>query len=146
MHSSPALSIVFRPDLHVLIVRWLREISQHELQQGYLEALDAARHHGATCWLIDSRRRALSDERMADWLATSFLPTLSQHLGPSVRLACLVSATWPDTGGAPAPLAVLAQRQPLPAQDYHLRLFGDEGAAMHWLQNAHLAAATSEAL
>ncbi|UOQ77160.1 hypothetical protein MUN84_22385 [Hymenobacter sp. 5516J-16] len=145
MHPSPALSILFRPDLHVLIVRWLREISQHELQQGYQEALATARHHGARCWLVDSRRRALSDEQMADWLATSFLPTLSQDLGSVVYVACLVSATWQDTGGPAAPLVVLAQRQPLPAQGYHLQLFGDEGTAMQWLHRVCTPTVTNSA-
>jgi hypothetical protein len=134
-NSASFLQISFRPDLHLLIMRWLRDVTQTELQQGYLEAVQAARQHDATCWLVDSRRRVQSDEAMVRWLANDYLPTISAQLGHQpVRLACLVAATWQPAEAPATPLAVLAQQPHQPASSYHVQLFGDEGAAMQWLQ------------
>jgi len=129
------IQISFRPDLHLLIIRWLRDVTQAELQQGYKEALQAARQHNATCWLVDSRRRMQSDEAMVRWLANNYLPTLSPQLGNQIiRLACLVAATWQPAEAPATPLAVLAQQPHQSAYSYHVQLFGEEGTAMQWLQ------------
>lgn len=134
-NSASFLQISFRADLHLLIIRWLRDVTPPELQLGYSEALAAARQHGTPCWLVDSRRRAQSDEAMVQWLANTYLPTLSPALGhPLTRLACLVAATWQPVTTPATPLAVLAQQPPQTAQSYHVQLFSDEGAAVQWLQ------------
>ncbi|RSK41065.1 hypothetical protein [Hymenobacter perfusus] len=134
-NSASFLQISFRPDLHLLIMRWLRDVTQAELKQGYSEVLQAAQQHNATCWLVDSRRRVQSDEAMVQWLANDYLPTLSAQLGNQlIRLACLVAATWQPAEAPATPLAVLAQRPSQAAYSYHVQLFGDEGTAMQWLQ------------
>lgn len=141
MHSlPPAFTILFRSDLRVLVIRWLRDVTQQELQQGYLQALAEAQHYTASHWLVDSRRRVLADESMVHWLATSFLPTLPQRLPSPIQLACLVAATWQFNSISAPPLAELAQRPQL-HQGYQLNLFGDEGKAMQWLDHNRAATA-----
>lgn len=134
--DTTTLSIVFRPDLNLLIVRWLRDVSKTELREGYAEARQVAVQHQAYGWLIDSRRRSESDAEMVDWLANDYLPGLSPALNQQlVRLGCLVAATWQPSSAPVTPLAVLAHaNSPTTAQGYQVRLFGDEGTAMRWLQ------------
>ncbi|MFD2787273.1 hypothetical protein [Hymenobacter rubripertinctus] len=132
----PYISITFRADLTLLIVRWLRDVSQAELQQGYGQVLAIALEHQARHWLIDSRRRNQSDEAMVSWLAQEYLPGISARLqGQSVRLACLVAATWQPAAAGATPLAVLAKAPAQGSSHYHIQLFGDEGAAMQWLRD-----------
>ncbi|RFP64945.1 hypothetical protein D0N36_11435 [Hymenobacter lapidiphilus] len=136
--NTLALSITFRSDLDLLIVRWLRDVKRSELQEGYTQVLQAAIQHQATCWLIDSRRRVQPNAEMVDWLAQEFLPELSSALNNRpVYLACLVGATW-QPGKTPAtPLAVLAQSSSLASKnEYQVRLFSDEGIATSWLQQS----------
>ncbi|NVO84441.1 hypothetical protein [Hymenobacter terrestris] len=134
--NTSALSITFRSDLDLLIVRWLRDVKQSELQEGYAQVLQAAIQHQAAYWLVDSRRRFKSNPEMVDWLAHEYLPDLSPALdNRPIYLACLVGATW-QPGNAPAtPLAVLAQSSSLASKDeYKVQLFSDEGVANTWLQ------------
>ena len=133
--DTPYISITFRSDLALLIVRWLREVSQTELQQGYADACQAAADHQAGRWLVDSRRRAEPDAQMVDWLAQEYLPALKPavHNLP-IHLACLVASTWRPTNSPVTPLATLAQVPADLERDYQIRLFGDEGAAMSWLK------------
>ncbi|RPD45688.1 hypothetical protein DNI29_16145 [Hymenobacter sediminis] len=114
------------------MIRWLRDVTQQELQQGYLQALAEAQRYAASCWLVDARRRVLADESMVHWLASSYLPTLTQRLPSPIQLACLVAATWQFNSMPAPPLAELAQRPQL-HEGYQLSLFGDEGKAMQWL-------------
>ncbi|WP_019946645.1 hypothetical protein [Hymenobacter aerophilus] len=134
--DTPTISITYRSDLNLLIARWLRDVSQSELQQGYTQVLQVAIEHQVSGWLVDSRRRSQSSAEMVEWLAQEYLPELSPALNDRpVYLACLVAATW-QPGTAPAtPLAVLAQSSALAAQKgYKVQLFSDEGAATNWLQ------------
>ena len=136
--DTPSLTITFRSDLNLLIVRWLRDVSTSELQQGYTEVLQAAIRHQASGWLVDSRRRSQSSTEMVDWLSQEYLPELSPALNNRpVYLACLVAATW-QPGTAPAtPLAVLAQTSAMAIRkEYQVKLFSDEGAAASWLGQA----------
>lgn len=134
--NTPFLTITFRPDLGLLIVRWLRDVSHGEIQQGYAEALATARQHAATCWLVDSRRRTQSDAAIVEWLAQSYLPNLSSQLEHKpVFLACLVAATWQPTETPATPLAALAQTAAPTNSLYQVQLFSDEGNAMQWLQD-----------
>ena len=133
--DSPYISVTFRSDLTLLIVRWLRDVSQAELQQGYADVLALAVEHQARHWLVDSRRRTQSNEQMVTWLSEEYLPTISPQIRHQpIYLACLVAATWqPATAGA-TPLAVLAQAPFQASHRYQIQLFGDEGAAMQWLR------------
>lgn len=136
--DTSTISITYRSDLRLLIARWLRDVSQPELQQGYTQVLQAAVQHQASGWLLDSRRRSQSSAEMVEWLAQEYLPELSPALnGRPVYLACLVAATW-QPGTSPAtPLAVLAQSSARAAQKgYQVQLFSDEGAAASWLQQS----------
>jgi hypothetical protein len=135
MNSSLSfVTISYRSDLNQLIIRWLREVNQTELQEGYAVALAEAEQHGTTDWLVDSRRRTQSDAAMVAWLETEFLPSLHSHLHKPVRLACLVGATWTQASAEATPLAVLAMRNnQVPNHSYQVRLFSDEGMASLWL-------------
>ncbi|GAB3293049.1 STAS/SEC14 domain-containing protein [Hymenobacter tenuis] len=133
--STAPLTIAFRADLHVLIVRWLREVSTPELQQGYQAVLAAAQEHHVSHWLVDSRRRNQSNASMVEWLDQEFLPASSQQLKQTAHLACLTASSWQPAGTPATPLAELARRtSPSAGRGFVVQLFGDEGAAIKWLK------------
>ncbi|WBO84584.1 hypothetical protein [Hymenobacter yonginensis] len=117
----------FRPDLQILLGRWLRPISTAELQQSYEALLTAAVPPKCRFWLLDLRRRGISSEDDTLWTLETFLPLLAPRLGGRVYLAFLVS---------PGHLSAIDQESGAPMvtnAQCHVRLFTDEGLATAWL-------------
>lgn len=127
-------AIVYRPDLRLLVGRWLDDAPVPHLQADYAALLATAQEHHAGRWLLDVRRRDQLSPELSQWTTTTFLPFATTTLAPvPLRIAVLCS---------PARLAIyeadarqqeyltfgLAAERP-----YQLRLFRDEGTAMEWL-------------
>ncbi|UOQ80535.1 hypothetical protein [Hymenobacter sp. 5414T-23] len=85
------LTISYRPDLEVLVGRWMRQVSFSEMCQGYYLLLQAAERHQCRQWLIDVRRRYNTDREGAHWMVTEFLPTVAPRLGGRTHLAYLLA-------------------------------------------------------
>ncbi|WP_324674236.1 hypothetical protein [Hymenobacter sp. GOD-10R] len=84
--------LAYRPDLHVLFLRWTRPVSSAEHQEGYLAALTLARQMQVGHWLIDLRTRGLASAEDFQWVMVDFRLTLAATL-PEVdrRLAYFVT-------------------------------------------------------
>jgi hypothetical protein len=79
--------LTYRPDLHVLFLRWTRPVSSAEHQAGYQAALTLARQMQVGHWLIDLRTRGLASAEDFRWVLVDFrnelaaaLPTLDRRL------------------------------------------------------------------
>lgn len=85
------LNISYRPDLEVLVVRWMRPVTLPEVQAGYHLLLEAAITHQCQQWLLDVRRRFNTDREGARWMITEFLPAVGARLGGRTYLAYLLA-------------------------------------------------------
>lgn len=130
--SSPMLlHLTPRLDLGILVGRWGFQPDPALLPAAY-EALTAeALATGCRFWLQDIRRRTLNDPQTTTWLLQTYFPDMAARLGGRLYVAYLVGPT----------LHQLIVSQPdfiLPAgyenTPHVVAFFGDEGAAMHWLQ------------
>jgi hypothetical protein len=123
---APGLSLVYRPDLEVLIARWQREISPAELKSGYEAVLVSADEALCNRWLLDLRRREDVIEPVVNaWFTHEFAPSLRGRYVLPVRIAFLVS---PLRAQQPVTAMVGAS-----ATDCQLATFTDEAHAYHWL-------------
>lgn len=84
------LTISYRPDLKMMVVRWMRVITLAEMCQGYELLLQAAIEHQCRQWLLDVRRRNNTDREGAQWMQHYFLPRMARELGGYVALAYLL--------------------------------------------------------
>ena len=133
---SGVCTIVYRPDLHLLVGRWLDDAPVPQLQADYAALLMTAQAHGVGRWLLDVRRRDQLAPELGQWTTSTFYPEASMQMAPhQLQIAVLCS---------PARLAVYAasarQQEYLnyglaAERPYQLRLFGDEGQAMEWLNS-----------
>jgi hypothetical protein len=131
------LQYQFRPDLQIMVGRWLRQPTDEELHAGYYHLLDAAEACGARLWLIDGRRRAHANQQSTPWMMAEFLPQLPLRLGGAVFMAYLFMPTHLyelEHDATVPPLTYFDGRQ------YHVQRFTEELNAMQWLQ----ACATAE--
>jgi hypothetical protein len=85
------LAISYRPDLRVLVGRWMRPVTLPEMQAGYELLLEAAITHQCQEWLLDVRRRFNTDREGAHWMTTEFLPAVARRMGGRTYLAYLLA-------------------------------------------------------
>lgn len=127
------LEITPRPDLPAVVARWQREITESELQHGYLGILAAGDALGCWRWLLDLRRREeLASPALTNWINTEFFPRLLQRYPAPVRIAFLISplrAAIEQTASSAAALSTASH----PGQGYQTALFTDEAPAYLWL-------------
>jgi hypothetical protein len=124
------VDLSYRPDLRVLTVRWLRDVSFEELQTG--SAL--AHTHQACRWLVDVRRRTLLDAFQSEWVAQQLLPTVAAQLAPEpLCVAYLLAPGRVENIRLLPDLAQTVARAQDRSQTYGLRTFSEEGRAMQWL-------------
>lgn len=130
----PSCSIQYRPDLRVLVVRWPADAPLPQLQADFEAVLQVAAEHGAHYWLLDVRRREELAPELAHWTTHEFFPRAATQLGaPPLRIATLASPTRMavyETSDYQRRTLAYGQDNTRP---YRLQLFGDEGAAVQWL-------------
>jgi hypothetical protein len=130
LEADEYLSLTHRPDLGVLVARWLRQPLPEELHQGYWQMLDVALAQQCRYWLVDARRRANANQQNTRWMMETFFPVVGAKLGHSVYLAFLF---------APSHLAEIEADSSVPPltyfddRPYHVQRFTDEHHAMEWL-------------
>ncbi|UYZ61054.1 hypothetical protein [Hymenobacter latericus] len=128
------LDLQYRPDLRVLTVRWLRDVSFAELQAGFRAALHLGLAHRATHWLVDVRRRAELNASSSGWVAQHLLPEAAAGLRPAqLYVAYLLSPARVEAIQATAALAQTVAASQAATQPYTLQIFMDEGPAVQWL-------------
>jgi len=132
--STSTCLITHRPDLGVLVARWLDNAPLTQLQADFTALLAEAEQHGTPRWLLDVRRRDQLSPELGHWTTSTFYPLAATKLFPQqLRISVLCS---------PARMAVYEtsteQKEYLSyglsnERTYRMRLFGEEGAAMQWL-------------
>lgn len=132
------LALSYRPDLEVLVVRWMRVISLAEMCHGYELLLLAAAQYRCRQWLIDARRRNNTDREGAVWMVQNFLPRLHGQLGGRTALAYLLPPVHlrDQLADAAFPPASFFEGKPFVAER-----FTDERTALDWLQQMQVASA-----
>jgi hypothetical protein len=140
--ASDYLSVSFRSDLNMLVVRWLREVSAPETREGYHQVLAAARQTNCPYWLLDGRRRKPADAATTQWGFQEFFPTLRSQLGQDAFLSQLLSPYYQQITQE---LPVFQENETSPTQTYHMRRFNDEASAVQWLRECQQAAGHSPA-
>ena len=127
----------YRPDLHIVFLRWLQPDTLAEAQASYRDALALALAHGCGNWLLDSRRCGPLDLFETAWLTREFFPAAVEELAPRpLRMAVFSSMQrfdqmHADSAVAPAVQAAIAATQP-----YEAAIFMAEAEAVAWLQAA----------
>jgi hypothetical protein len=126
--SAPdSVELLYRPELQILMARWLRPVAAPELVHGYEATLLKAKQHRARYWLLDVRGRGPASEDDTEWVLTEFFPRLHQQLGGRVYVCFLLAASQ---------LSAAEQEDGAPLvsnEQYHVRLFTAETPAMAWL-------------
>ncbi|SHL59282.1 hypothetical protein [Hymenobacter psychrotolerans] len=136
--ESVAFELFYRPDLHMLVVRWLRPNSFLELQTSYEQLLTLARQHYCAYWLLDARRVGPLDLEATLWLTDHFFPRAASHLAPyTLRMAVLSSPFRYSQMLTDASVAPEVARALSTAQPYEASVFLDEHAALNWLHPPH---------
>lgn len=131
--NSDYLTVAYRPDLRLLTLRWLRDVTFSELQAGFQAAREAAQQVGATRWLIDVRRRLEMDVIPSIWVANELLPVVAAELPSTLQVAYLLAPARHDAIRTLPELKNAVQQAQAPAQPYRLQVFVDEGEAVRWV-------------
>jgi hypothetical protein len=129
--SPPLLQLAYRPDLHVLVGRWGYQPEPHDLALVYQQVEELALKYECRFWLQDIRRRTLNDPDTTRWLLKEFFPSMARRLSGRLYVAYLVGPALHE--------AIVSQPGYVSAESYDgqpfaVSFFGDEGAAMQWLQ------------
>lgn len=131
--SPPLLELTPRPDLGVLLGRWQYQPEQPAaLRPCYQELLDVALATNCRFWLQDLRRRADTDQQTKHWLLGEYYPTVARHLGQRLYVAYLFS---PALHRLIVEAPDYAPPEAYAGLPYALDFFGEEGAAIRWLQS-----------
>ncbi|MBJ6107950.1 hypothetical protein JAO73_02925 [Hymenobacter sp. BT523] len=128
---APLIEFTYRDDLDILVGRWGYQPDPRELPAVYQQMTDAALDNRARFWLQDIRRRTLNDPSTTEWLLTKFFPDMARRLDGRLYVAYLVGPALHD--------AIVNQPGYVSAEAYDdkpyaISFFGDEGAAIRWLQ------------
>ncbi|TGE19749.1 hypothetical protein [Hymenobacter elongatus] len=133
--TADFLQLIHRPELQMLIARWMRQTTAEEMRAGYQHLLRTALEHNCRLWLVDARRRDHSNKEGTPWMIETFFPQVAQRMGPSVYMAYLF---------APAHLRDIEADAAVPTlhffddRPYHLQRFLEERTAMEWLAACRL--------
>lgn len=128
----PLLELTPRPDLDILLGRWRYQPDDPAaLRPCYQQLADLALATGCRFWLQDLRRRASPDQETKRWLLEEYYPGVARRLGQRLFVAYLFSPSM-HTQIVEAPDYVPPQAYS--SSPYALDFFGDEGAAIQWLQ------------
>ncbi|AHJ99391.1 hypothetical protein [Hymenobacter swuensis] len=124
----------YRPDLHILILRWLRPQTMPEIQASYAQLLVLSQEYGCARWLLDGRREGPLDLAVTHWLSDFFFPEAVRALAPQrVYMAALSSPARLQQFHSDATVAPAVTRALAPEQPYHTAVFLTEAEALIWL-------------
>ncbi|NVO85684.1 hypothetical protein [Hymenobacter terrestris] len=127
------LRLSYDLDLAVLMVRWQRDVSFAEIQEGLRAAREMSYSYGAARWLIDVRLRTELDAAISGWMVTTLLPAVANELTPAALYVAYLFAPGHATvlEQNPAMRAATVTAHTHPA--YRLQVFQDENEAISWI-------------
>ena len=126
------LALSYRPDLHLLVSRWRRPVSDAELRAGYRATLALAQAVGCPFWQLDLRGRNAPEPATQQWLTEIFWPSLATQLATPACLGYLLS---PQLLRQLAPAVLAPGLVPASSSPNAPRVafFAEEGALTAWL-------------
>jgi hypothetical protein len=128
----PLLELTLRPDLDVLLGRWqYQPATAAELLPCYQQLAEMALATNCRFWLQDLRRRTSPDEQTKQWLLTEYYAGVAHRFGKPLFVAYLFS---PSMHRLIVEAPDYAPPEAYFDKSYLLDFFGDEGAAIRWLQ------------
>ncbi|MDO7844944.1 hypothetical protein Q5H92_01135 [Hymenobacter sp. M29] len=128
-----AFSLEYRPDLGVLIGRWLQAMPPPEVQGTYQAMLAAAKEHGnCRFWLLDLRRRPLDGPDLNEWFRDQFSPQVTAELGGPLFTAYL---SGPHQRQAAESEEMEERMRQAAAIDSYPLFYDNEAEAMNWLHD-----------
>lgn len=131
----PLVDLSYRPDLHVLVVRWMGVTTDDETRLVYrhLGQVDA---HQCRYWLLDARRRPSSGQAVTRWMLEEFAPLVSVRLGGPLYFSYLIS---PSHLAAAEEFRQEARAPHVAGLPYRLHYASQENNAIDWLLQAQAA-------
>lgn len=138
MHfSAPFIDLSYRPDLKILVIRWLALATDDEIKRVY-RTIEAEADPLCRFWLVDARRRSSFSPNITNWLFAEFVPEVSRRLGGPLYFSYLVSPAHLEGAQEFLRTQVLPAGAALP---YRLHYASDEGEATNWLLHSQQAEA-----
>lgn len=129
--DADSFTLVYVPEQHLLVGRWLQPVALAELQQHYEALLDAALANGhCHHWLLDVRRRQLYAADVVQWFGDVFSPQLPAVLGRPVSIAYFAMVTQNVASEDPG---LLQNMQRGLQQGGYYQYFNYESEALAWL-------------
>jgi hypothetical protein len=132
---SSFLQISYRPELQMLVGRWLRQTTPDEMQTGYLALLAEAQVQQCWLWLIDARRRDNANQAGTQWMMDTFFPQVPRQIHRKVFVAYLFAPTHLTELEADPSVPPLTYFDGRPCQ---VERFTEELAATQWLMRCQL--------
>ncbi|WP_210517899.1 hypothetical protein [Hymenobacter terricola] len=137
MPSNSSLQLNYRPDLGVLMVRWLEDSTFPHLQDEYEAVLTAEPTQRTGRWLLDVRRRPTPTIEAANWVIYNWMPRAAATLLPDrLRIAYLISSLRAEALSSDPDIQISLQDALAPGRHYDMAVFGDEAEAVRWLTAA----------
>jgi len=128
---ASSFSLDYRPDLGILIGRWLQALPSPELQGTYHAVLAAAKTHGnCRFWLLDLRRRPLDGPDLNEWFRDQFSPQVTAALGGPLLTAYLAG---PHQRLAAESAEMEQHLRHAATLDSYPLFYDDEAEAVAWL-------------
>ena len=128
---SNAFSLDYRPDLGLLIGRWLKDLPPPELQGTY-EAMLAAAQANGNCrfWLLDLRR-PVAGSNLNEWFREQFSPRIAAALNGPLFTAYLAGPHQRPAAES-SEMELYFRREA--AVNAFPQLFENEAEAVEWLR------------
>ncbi|TDN35747.1 hypothetical protein E4631_24465 [Hymenobacter sp. UV11] len=127
-----AFSLEYRPDLGLLIGRWLQDVPPPALQGTYEAMLTAAQaHDNCRFWLLDLRRRPVAGPDLNEWFRDQFSPRIAAALDGPLFTTYLAGPHQRPPAESPAMELYLHREAALNAFPH---LFEEEAEAVTWLR------------
>ncbi|UOQ65986.1 hypothetical protein [Hymenobacter volaticus] len=144
VNSTEYLQLVYRPDLRVLICRWMQQTTPQDLRSGYGLIMDEGANQSCAYWLVDARRREhAANQQDTAWMMEVYFPQVVVRLHQPVFIAYLF---------APAHLTDIEANTAIPPltyfdnRPYQIGRFIEERAALEWLTTCRAGAEKNTAI
>ncbi|KAA5543383.1 hypothetical protein [Adhaeribacter rhizoryzae] len=129
VEASDNLSLNFRPELNILVCRFIQPIPSALLRQAYGKALQTAQEYQARYWLFDLRRRGPISAEDEKWILEYFFPQAESQVKALQYFAYLVTPSHYVHIREVVSTDKLANYSPLT----HISIFDSEDKALDWL-------------
>ena len=126
------LSFVFREDLNIMILRWIKKVNSAQLRNGYQEALHKAMEFRMRHWLFDLRGRGPICKEDEMWVTNNFFPRAEAQFEDPNFFAYLITPSHQQHIQANGNVETINCN----ISNCRLKIFMAEEDAVNWLENS----------